>query len=1249
MKFTRLLLALAVSLPLAQADDVHQDGYCAMYDNCGKKLVFGKQLPCAGTVKAVKPDEESIELLREICGKEFPTEKVCCSLSQLQEMKSSLKRVDPIISSCPACRKNFYDFVCDFSCLPNQSTFINVTKTAIAIDTKQEIVTELTQFVDPMYADKFYKSCEEVKFSATNGYAMDLIGGGAKNYSQFLKFLGDEKPLLGGSPFQINYVYHTEDNEKERGLKLRSGDMKSCDDPDWKCACSDCSKSCPKLPKFKNFADKCMVGSLHCFSFTIIVVWICIILLIGGYHIYLARSKRIELTNDATDSDVMISPLTFAIPNRPVDKLHSYQRKLASKIDNLFGELGYFCATHVELTIGASTLFALAFSVGIFWLQLETDPVNLWVSPNEPALKNMKYFEENFGEWYRIEQVIVSSKDDKPILNLPTIKWWFEEEAKLYNINTNVSLEELCFKPTGDSCAIQSFTQYYWGDINNVDELNWKNQLQECTKSPVNCLPKFQQPLTPSLLFDNNDPLKARAFIVTLLLNNNRTNVKYNSLAEEYEHLFRGWVENLKRTNSKVNVDFSTEVSLTEELNKSTNTDFKVVVISYLTMFIYASIALGGRLPTNKLSGFIKTRFGLAFAGILIILISVISSAGFFSLLGLKSTLIIAEVIPFLILAIGIDNIFLLVHELEVVTEISPKLPIEYRVSQAVRQIGPSCFTSAILQLFLFLLATNVDMPAVKNFAFYSAGAIAFNIILQMTGFISLLTLDQKRLENGRVDLLPWIKVENEEEADQVVEFEFSEMISRYYAPAILKPTTKPKILTLFLIWLGISLTLIPHIELGLDQRIALPADSYLVDYFNSMYKFFNAGPPVFYVVKDLDVTIRENQQKICGKFSTCDKFSLANILEQEYKRGGKSTIIQPTSNWLDDFLTWLNPNLDQCCRIKKNDENSFCNPFAPERQCETCFANKPYDSFMNGFPENEEFMRFFNNWIEQPSDPCPLGGRAPYGTSISHNEREIKASYFRTGHKPLKSQSDFITAYKNSLRIVNEIKNFQPDLDIFAFSPFYVYFVQYETIVQLTFILLGIACGIIWVLSTLLLGSFRSATVLLVTIISIMINIGGLLSLWSISLNAVTLVNLIICVGIAVEFTIHITRAYITNQSNIFDESEDNLYTSFMNMNLVRKDLGIKQMKAYNALVSIGGSELGGITLTKFIGVSVLATTKSKIFEVYYFRMWFGLIIIASIHGLCLLPILLSYFGDDHDHKPEIYDTEDNNDNVIR
>ena len=70
------------------------------------------------------------------------------------------------------------------------------------------------------------------------------------------------------------------------------------------------------------------------------------------------------------------------------------------------------------------------------------------------------------------------------------------------------------------------------------------------------------------------------------------------------------------------------------------------------------------------------------------------------------------------------------------------------------------------------------------------------------------------------------------------------------------------------------------------------------------------------------------------------------------------------------------------------------------------------------------------------------------------------------------------------------------------------------------------------------------------------------------------------------------------------------------------------KDARAWTALVNVGGSVFSGITITKLLGVIVLAFTKSKIFEVYYFRIWLALVIFASSHALIFLPVALSFIG---------------------
>ncbi|KAJ6155292.1 hypothetical protein N7470_005858 [Penicillium chermesinum] len=1184
---------------------IHENGRCALRGQCGKQSFFGGELPCYDNELARQPDDPVRQKLVKLCGPKWQEGPICCESEQIDTLSSNLKLAENIISSCPACKENFFDIFCTFTCSPDQSLFVNVTATEDNGSGKQR-VTEVDNLWSEEYQSGFYDSCKNVKNGASGGKAIDFIGGGATDYHQFLKFLG------------------------MHALAMKP---KACNDPDknFRCSCVDCPDVCPELPAVATH-DYCHVGLLPCLSFAVIIIYSAFLLLVIGLASYVTykerrfrKPERVRLLQDPSPSEdedegevvhrggYLEQPQGIYKPN--------------SLLSALFYRIGLLCAQLPGLTILASTLVVVLLSLGWLRFAVETDPVRLWVSPSSAAAQEKAFFDESFGPFYRAEQAFLVN-DTGPVLNYETLVWWFDIESRvrrIISLERGLNLEDVCFKPTGDACVVQSLTGYFGGSVANLDPDTWEDRLLHCTESPGDpgCLPDFSQPLKPELILGGYDSatenaLQARALVATWVVNNYEQGTEGEERAIDWENSIRRVfdVAREEAVERGLRISFNAEISLEQELNKSTNTDVKIVVISYVVMFIYASLALGSAtvtlksLLTNPANALVQSKFTLGVAGIVIVLMSVSASVGLFSAAGVKVTLIIAEVIPFLVLAVGVDNIFLIVHEFERVNFSHPDEEVEERVARALGRIGPSVFLSALTETVAFALGIFVGMPAVKNFAAYAAGAVFINAILQATMFVAVLALNQRRVQGLRADCLPCLTVRKatsfglpEEQLydDQEAESSLQTFIRRIYAPFILDRRVKAVVVITFLGLLTAGLALIPEVALGLDQRIALPSDSYLIPYFNDLNTYFRTGPPVYFVTRDVNITERQHQQQLCGRFTTCEEFSLPFVLEQESKRPNVSYLSGSAASWIDDFFYWLNPQ-QECC---KEDGKG-------------CFENRDsaWNISLSGMPIGSEFIHYAEKWIDAPTDAsCPLGGKAAYSSAvvIDENRNTINASHFRTMHTPLRSQDDFIQAYIAARRISDQLSE-EHHIDIFPYSKFYIFFDQYVSIVQLTGTLLGSAVAIIFVLTSAILGSIATGAVITTTVVMTVVDIIGTMAIAGVSLNAVSLVNLIICVGIAVEFCAHIARAF--------------MFPSRILMEKAPPKFRGKDARAWAAMVNVGGSVFSGITITKLLGVCVLAFTRSKIFEICYFRVWLALVIFAAIHALIFLPVALSYFG---------------------
>ena len=122
---------------------------------------------------------------------------------------------------------------------------------------------------------------------------------------------------------------------------------------------------------------------------------------------------------------------------------------------------------------------------------------------------------------------------------------------------------------------------------------------------------------------------------------------------------------------------------------------------------------------------------------------------------------------------------------------------------------------------------------------------------------------------------------------------------------------------------------------------------------------------------------------------------------------------------------------------------------------------------------------------------------------------------------------------------------------------------------------MLGVSVMAIFVITLVMMGlDVASSFIIMVTVLMILTNMGGLMYMWGISLNALSLVNLIVAIGISVEFCSHTVRAFAVSPADTRIE------------------------RAQVALVKMGPSVLSGITLSD-MGVVVLAFANSQIFQV--------------------------------------------------
>ncbi|KAL6307997.1 sterol regulatory element binding protein cleavage-activating protein [Sparassis latifolia] len=179
------------------------------------------------------------------------------------------------------------------------------------------------------------------------------------------------------------------------------------------------------------------------------------------------------------------------------------------------------------------------------------------------------------------------------------------------------------------------------------------------------------------------------------------------------------------------------------EYNKESSTRSRLSVLSvfcltaYFLFFVYCAITMR-RMDT------VHSRTGLAATGIVEILVSTLTSISVCALVGFRATMVPWELLPLIVIFIGVENMF---HIVDAVLKTSVTLPVKERVAQGLSKAGTSNTLKSVSYNAVLGVIAFFSTGAIRQFCAFSIVVLVAHWFLVHTFFVTVLSIDIQRLE----------------------------------------------------------------------------------------------------------------------------------------------------------------------------------------------------------------------------------------------------------------------------------------------------------------------------------------------------------------------------------------------------------------------------------------------------------------------------------------------------------------------
>lgn len=551
------------------------------------------------------------------------------------------------------------------------------------------------------------------------------------------------------------------------------------------------------------------------------------------------------------------------------------------------------------------------------------------------------------------------------------------------------------------------------------------------------------------------------------------TGVWANEDGLEWELAFINLMENASH-NMKYEFYYAAMRSFADATFKSMFQDMDKIALGVVIMVIYVLFVISRY-------NWLEARVCLSVCGLMTIGMSFIVGCGLCSLVGVSFGPIHAS-LPFLLMGLGVDDMFVIAACWDDLSQDNKALPLPERIGMMLRHAGVSISITALTDVIAFIVGSVTILPTLNSFCIYAGVSVFAIFVFVITFFTACFTLDQIRQEQGRNGILPCIKHKDYEPNPCSQQYLTNRVFHFIYDNAILTTTGTFLVLSITVACLGFGIQGCFMLRQKFNPEWLVPVDSYYGRYIPIREKYYPRQ-------------LLEGGLYI-GAVNYTHEFQ--NIHRMIVQLESKNDSIFELNSWVEPFRNFVLVNFH---------EDLFIDTISEDR----------FNIYLSKFLFSPKYATFQGNF--QFEKPLECGVSAP----------KIILSYADFYFKHFRDRNEYVPAMHDVRSIAENSNLTTGEKYATVWSIVFSTWTTDELIDEEVLRNLQLALICVMACTMSLTADWQTCLWIFICVLLTMVEVCGFMARWGVTIDMVSCIGLELGIGICVDYATHIGHTFLT------------------------------------------------------------------------------------------------------------------------